>query len=272
MATVEEKRAAFRALHAEGCFILPNPWDAGGARLLQALGFKALATTSAGRAWTLGKPDYSVSRDEALAYLAEVCMSVDLPVNADYEAGFGASPERLAESVRLAVGAGVAGLSIEDRDLDHARLYDTATAVARLRVARQAIAETGADVLLVARTELLLDDPSQVSTAIDKLVAFAEAGADCLYAPGVRNGEDIRAMAQAVAPKPLNVLAIDPAMTLQGLADLGVRRISVGGSLARVGWAAVAAAAREIGGGSFAALANGMPSKELNSLFSGKSG
>lgn len=268
MASVDEKRAAFRALHADGCFILPNPWDAGSARLLQSLGFAALASTSAGRAWTIGKPDYAVTREEALAYLADICRATDLPVNADYEAGFGATDDMLAESVRLAVATGVAGLSIEDRDLDHARLYDTARAVARLKVARGAIAATGCDVMLVARTEILLDDPAQVSTAIDKLVAFAAAGADCLYAPGVRKDEDIAAMARAVAPRPLNVLAIDPAMTRARLAGLGVRRISVGGSLARVGWAAVAAAAREIADGGFAPLATGMPGRELNALFS----
>ncbi|HMN73803.1 MAG TPA: isocitrate lyase/phosphoenolpyruvate mutase family protein [Rhodoblastus sp.] len=267
MKTTEQKRAAFRALHAQGCFALPNPWDVGSARMLQHLGFEALASTSAGFAWTAGRPDYKVSRAAALAHLALLCGAVDLPVNADFESGFAATPEGVAESVRLAIEAGVAGLSIEDRDLERGGLYDTPAAIERLQAARAAIAASAADVILVARTEILLDDPSAVQRAIDSLVAFAEAGADCLYAPGVRQRADIEAMARAVAPKPLNVLAIDPTMTLAELAGLGVRRISVGGSLARVGWAATVAAAKEIRDGSFASLAKGMPSKELNGVF-----
>lgn len=270
MTTTEEKRAVFRALHAQGCFILPNPWDAGSARMLQNLGFKALASTSSGFAWTAGRPDYGVNRAAALAHLKVLCRAVDLPVNADFESGFAATPEGVAESVRLAVETGVAGLSIEDRDLERGgRLYDTPAAIERLRAARAAIEASGADVLLVARTEALLEEPDAITRAIDSLVAFAEAGADCLYAPGVRKRADIEAMTRAVAPKPLNVLAIDPTMTLAELGDLGVRRISVGGALARVGWAATVAAARKIAEGSFAPLAQGMPSKELNGLFAG---
>lgn len=269
MTSVEQKRAAFRALHAQGCFILPNPWDAGSARMLQSLGFHALASTSAGFAWTTGQPDYRVSRAAVIGHLALMCSAVDLPVNADFESGFAATPEGVAESVRLAIEAGVAGLSIEDRDLERGGLYDAQAAIERLRAARDAIAASGADVMLVARTELLLSEPDEISRAIDSLVAFAQAGADCLYAPGVRKRADIAAMARAVAPKPLNVLAIDPSMTLAELRDLGVRRISVGGSLARVGWAATVAAAKEIRDGSFAALAKGMPSKELNGVFAG---
>lgn len=273
MTTTEEKRAVFRALHAEGCFILPNPWDAGSARMLQSLGFKALASTSSGFAWTAGRPDYGVNRASALAHLNLLCRAVDLPVNADFESGFGATPEEVAESVRMAIETGVAGLSIEDRDLERGgRLYDAPTAIERLRAARAEIATSGAEVMLVARTELLLDEPDAVTRAIDSLVAFAAAGADCLYAPGVRNRPDIEAMARAVAPRPLNVLALDPTMTLAELGDLGVRRISVGGALARVGWAATVAAAREIATGSFAPLAKGLPSKELNVLFAGFSG
>lgn len=263
MTSTREKRAAFRVLHAEGCFVIPNPWDAGSARMLQHLGFKALASTSAGFAWTAGQPDYRVSRAAALAHLTLLSAAVDLPVNADFESGFAATPEGVAESVRLAVEAGVSGLSIEDRDLERGRLYDTAAAIERLRAARSTIA----DALLVARTEILLIEPDEITRAIDSLVAFADAGADCLYAPGVRKRDDIAAMARAVAPKPLNVLAIDPTMTLAELTDLGVRRISVGGSLARVGWAATVAAAEEMMGGSFLPLANGMPSKELNGVF-----
>ena len=265
MTSTTDKRKAFRALHAEGCFVIPNPWDAGSARMLQHLGFKALASTSAGFAWTAGQPDYRVSRAAALAHLALLSAAVDLPVNADFEAGFAATPEGVGESVRLAVEAGVAGLSIEDRDIERGRLYDTAAALERLHAARSTIA----DALLVARTEILLIEPDEIKRATDSLVAFADAGADCLYAPGVRKREDIAAMARAVAPKPLNVLAIDPTMTLAELSDLGVRRISVGGSLARVGWAATVAAAREMLNGSFAPLANGMPSKEINGVFAG---
>ena len=267
MTTATDKRMAFRALHDEGCFVLPNPWDAGSARMLQHLGFQALASTSAGFAWTIGQPDYHVSRTAVIAHLALICGVVDLPVNADFESGFSATPEGVAESVRLAIEAGVAGLSIEDRDLERGGLYDTRAAIERLRAAQAAIGDSGA--MLVARTELLLIDPDAVARATDSLVAFADAGADCLYAPGVRKRADIAAMARAVAPKPLNVLAIDPTMTLTELRDLGVRRISVGGSLARVAWAATVAAAKEIHGGSFGVLAQGMPGKEINGVFAG---
>ena len=267
MATAAEKRSAFRALHAQGCFVLPNPWDVGSARMLEHLGFQALASTSSGFAWTQGRPDYGVTRADALEHLTTLCRSVNLPVNADFEAGFADTPEGVAESVRLAVEAGVAGLSIEDRDLAAGRLYDLPAALERLGAARRAIDASGGDTILVARTELLLIDGTQVATAIDKLVALAGAGADCLYAPGVRKPEDIRAMARAVAPRPLNVLAMDPAMTLAQYADLGVRRVSVGGGLAKVGWGAVVAAARAMKDGSFAALAQGLPSSELNGAF-----
>ncbi len=263
--TPTEKRAAFRDLHREGCFVLPNPWDAGSARMLQHLGFVALASTSSGFAWTIGRPDYGVQRQDVLDHLKTLCAAVDLPVNADFEAGFADDPAGVAESVRMAVETGVAGLSIEDRA--PGGLYDKATALQRLQAAREAIGASGA--ILVARTEILLDDPSQVSIAIDKLVAFAAAGADCLYAPGVRKPEDIRAMVAAVAPKPLNVLVMDPSMPVQEFADLGVRRLSVGGSLARVGWGAVIAAAKQMHAGSFDGLAGGAPGRELNKIFAG---
>jgi len=262
--TAAEKRAAFRELHRAGCFVLPNPWDIGSARLFERLGFASLASTSSGYAWTTGRPDYGVARADVLAHLTALCAAVDLPVNADYEAGFALDAQGVGQSVRLAIEAGVAGLSIEDRGPDG--LYDKATALERLTEARRAIDAAGGDAVLVARAEALLIDPTQVSAAIDKLVAFAPL-ADCLYAPGVRKAEDIRAMVTAVAPKPLNVLAMDPAMPVQAYADLGVRRISVGGSLARVGWAAVSAAAAEMLKGSFAGLASGTPGKELNAIF-----
>lgn len=267
--TAAEKRAAFRALHERGCFVLPNPWDVGSARMLQHLGFAALATTSTGYAWTTGRADYAVSRADVLHHLAAVSASVDVPVNADFESGFAASPDGVAESVALAVETGVAGLSIEDRDVEALdALYDKTFSIERVRAARAAIDRSGKDVILVARTEGLLIDPNALAPAIDRLVAFADAGADCLYAPGVRNSGDIAAMVRAVAPKPLNVLVMGPGTTVAELADLGVRRISIGGALARVAWAAMIAAAERIKAGSFDGLAGGTPGKELNAVFS----
>lgn len=263
------KRAAFRALHRSGCFVLPNPWDVGSARMLQRLGFEALASTSSGYAWSTGRADNSVTRDDVLEHLTTLCASVDLPINADFESGFATSPEGVAENVGLAIATGVAGLSIEDRDGSPDGLYEKALSVERIAAARAAIDASGEDVILVARTEGLLIDPSALSPAIDKLVAFAEAGADCLYAPGVRRMADVAAMVNAVAPKPLNVLVMDPAVRLADLAALGVRRVSVGGALARVGWGAVIAAAEAMTGGSFEALAGAAPGKRLNDLFDG---
>jgi 2-methylisocitrate lyase-like PEP mutase family enzyme len=266
--TVADKRAAFRALHAKGCFVLPNPWDVGSARMLQQLGFAALASTSAGFAWAMGRPDYAVTRDDVLQHLRSLCEAVDLPVNADFEAGFAVDPEGVAANVALAIETGVAGLSIEDRNVDKLReLFDLPFAVKRVRAARAAIDKSGHDVILVARTESLLNDPKALTPAIDKLVAFAEAGADCLYAPGVREKADIAAMVRAVAPKPLNVLAMRPGLNGAELADLGVRRISLGAALARVAWAAMLAAAEQIKTGSFDALDRGASGKLLNDTF-----
>jgi 2-methylisocitrate lyase-like PEP mutase family enzyme len=263
--TTAEKRAAFRALHQQGCFILPNPWDIGSARMLQHLGFAALASTSSGYAWTTGRPDYATTRDDVLDHLQALSGAVDLPVNADFEAGFSNTTEGVSDNVRRAIGTGIAGLSIEDRDVGNDRLYDMAQSLERLNAARSAIDQSGEDVLLVARTEGLLIDPEALTPAIDKLVAFADAGADCLYAPGVASKEAIATMVRAVAPKPLNVLIWDPAWTLAEMADLGVRRLSVGGSLASVGWAATMAAATAIKDGSFAPLAQG--ASGLNGIF-----
>jgi 2-methylisocitrate lyase-like PEP mutase family enzyme len=265
--TVTEKRSAFRVLHEQGCFVLPNPWDIGSARLLQHLAFSALASTSSGYAWTMGKPDYAVTRENVLDHLAMLSNAVDLPINADFEAGFASDPEGVATNVGLAIKTGIAGLSIEDRDLSHNALYDKATAVQRLRAARTAIDQSGEDVILVARTEGLLIDPSAVKPAIDKLVAFAEAGADCLYAPGVWKKEDISAMVRAVAPKPLNVLVFGSDLDVAALADLGVRRISVGGSLAAVGWGPVLDVAKQMKAGSLAGLMGGASGKKLNEMF-----
>ena len=268
--TVAEKRATFRALHQSGCFVLPNPWDVGSARLLQHVGFAALASTSSGYAWTTGRPDYAVTRDDVLAHLASLCAAVDLPVNADFESGFDADPDDVATNVALAIKTGVAGLSIEDRRIDGSdALFDLPYAVERIRAARDAIDRSGEDVILVARTEGLLGDPAAVGPAIDKLLAFAEAGADCLYAPGVSDKADIAAMVRAVAPRPLNVLAMDPGLRIAEMAELGVRRVSVGGALARVARGAMLTAAERIKAGSFDGLAGAAPGKRLNDVFGG---
>jgi 2-methylisocitrate lyase-like PEP mutase family enzyme len=236
------RRAAFRALHDEGCFTLPNPWDAGSAVRLEKLGFKALASTSAGAAWALGLSDGGLSRDQVLEHLRMLCAATDLPVNADFEAGFADSPEGVAESVTLAVETGVAGLSIEDRVGKD--LYDTAVAVERIKAARAAIDATGETVVLVGRTEGFLIGRRDLSATIDRLVAYAEAGADCLYAPGVIDLEQVSAIVKAVAPRPVNVLMAWPGQSVAPLAEIGVRRVSVGAALAGAAWAGFDAAAK----------------------------
>jgi 2-methylisocitrate lyase-like PEP mutase family enzyme len=268
MTTVAAKRAAFRALHSQGCFVIPNPWDVGSARMLQHLGFAAVASTSAGFAWSIGRADGGITRDDVLQHLTAVSAAVDIPVNADFESGFAAQPADVATNVGLAIATGISGLSIEDRDVaELSKLYDRGFAVERIRAARAAIDRSGHDVILVARTERLLLDAKAVTTAIDSLVAFAEAGADCLFAPGVRDKADIAAMVRAVAPKPLNVVMATPGMSVAELADLDVRRISIGGALARVAWGAMIAAAEQIKAGSFDGLAPGAPGKRLNEIF-----
>jgi len=267
--TLEEKRARFRALHQQGCFVLPNPWDIGSARLLQHLGFSALASTSSGHAWTVGKPDYAPSLEETLAHLTALCAATDLPVNADFESGFADAPDAMAVNITRAIATGVAGLSIEDTKVEGSGLHDKAFATDRIRAARAAIDASGADVLLVARAEILLHDDSRVSEAIDKLVAFAEAGADCLYAPGLTRREDIIAAVRAVAPLPVNVLMWGSGHTVQELADMGVRRISVGGALARVAWGAMLKAAEAMKAGRFDGLDGGVPGKTMNGVFGG---
>ncbi len=248
--------------------MLPNPWDIGSARLLQHMGFQAVASTSSGYAWSTGRPDYAVSRADVLQHLSSLCNTIDLPVNADFESGFAADPAGVAKSVELAIDTGVAGLSIEDRDVDAIeQLYDLKTAVERVRAARIAIDRIGHDVILVARTEGLLIDPRAVTPAIDRLVAFAEVGADCLYAPGVTKREDIAAMVRAVAPNPLNVLMMRPGLKFSELAELGVRRISVGGALARIAYGAMIDVAEQIKAGSFDGLAGGTKGKGLNDVF-----
>lgn len=266
--TLAEKRAAFRALHAKGCFILPNPWDIGSARLLEHLGFSALASTSSGFAWTTGQPDYDVTRDAVLAHLTSLCAAVNLPVNADFESGFATDPQSVAANVTLAIDAGVSGLSIEDRDMENpSQLYDEKLAAERIAAARAAIDKSGSGVILVARTEGLLHDKTALTPAIDRLIRFAEAGADCLFAPGVWGKEDIATMVRAVAPKPVNVLVRGSDLNLVELAFLGVRRISVGGALARVAWGAANKAAQRIIAGDFSGLQDAMPHRDLNALF-----
>lgn len=238
------RRAAFRALHDDGCFVLPNPWDAGSAVRLKALGFKALASTSAGAAWALGQGDGGMTRDQVLDHLRMLSAATDLPVNADFEAGFADRPEGVAESVKLAVETGVAGLSIEDRI--GRDLYDTAEAVERIKAARAAIDATGENVVLVGRTEGFLIGRKDLSQTIDRLIAYAEAGADCLYAPGVIDIDQVSVIVKAVAPRPVNVLMAWPGQSVAPLAEIGVRRVSVGAALAGAAWAGFDAAAKTL--------------------------
>jgi 2-methylisocitrate lyase-like PEP mutase family enzyme len=267
--SIAERRARFRQLHESGCFLIPNPWDVGSARYLQSLGFRALATTSSGSAFARGRPDGGMTLAEVLEHVRTLVEACDVPVNADFEDGHAASEDELSRNVDLCVRTGVAGLSIEDSTGDAARpLYPFDEAVARMRAARGAIDAAGGDVLLVGRAECFLrGHPEPLAEATRRLVAYAEAGADCLYAPGVREKDDIAAMVRAVAPRPVNVLVSGPGLSLAELAALGVRRVSVGGALARVAWAAVVAAATEMRGGSFAGLAAGIPGATLDETF-----
>ncbi len=236
------KRAAFRALHHAGCFILPNAWDVGSAVRLARMGFQSLASTSAGAAWAMGREDGELSRDAVLVHLRMLAEATDLPVNADFEAGFADDPAGVGANVELAVATGIAGLSIEDRT--GRELYEPALAVERIRAAREAIDRTGEDVLLVGRSEGFLIGHSQLDATIARLAAYAEAGADCLYAPGISDIAAIREIVAAVAPKPVNALLIKPEMRVAELAAAGVRRVSVGGGLAAAAWKGFDQAAR----------------------------
>lgn len=239
-----KRRAAFRALHAEGCFVLPNPWDARSARRLETLGFKALASSSSAAALALGLTDYQISLDQCLDHLDMLCRATALPVNADFENGFADSADGVAENVTRAIATGIAGLSVEDQR--SGALYPLDLAVARIAAARAAIDSSGADVMLVARTEGRqwgLSDPQE---AVDRLVAFSAAGADCLYAPGVTDADEIAGIVRAVAPKPVNILLMNPEMRVADLAALGVRRISTGGALANAAWQGFDKAAAEL--------------------------
>jgi 2-methylisocitrate lyase-like PEP mutase family enzyme len=271
MPSIAERRRAYRQLHQSGCFIIPNPWDLGTARYLQGMGFKALASTSAGFAFTLGLPDGAVSRTTMLAHLRELVAATDVPINADFEGGYADTPEGVAESVRLCIDTGVAGLSVEDSPSDPAiPLYDFDLALARVRAARDAIATAGGEVVFTARSEGFIRGRPDLDETIRRLKAFAEAGADCLYAPGIRTREQITAVVQAVAPKPVNFLmAAATDLTVNDLAGLGVRRISLGGTLARAAWTALRSAARQMAEeGKFTRLAGTVTNAELNSFFS----
>jgi 2-methylisocitrate lyase-like PEP mutase family enzyme len=267
--TVADKRAAFHRLHQSGCFVIPNPWDVGSARYLQHLGFKALATTSAGFAWSIARADNAVTRDDVLSHLKAIAGAADIPVNADFEGGFADDPEGVARNVTLAVATGIAGLSIEDsrRNADEP-LYEFPLAVERIKAARRAIDATKSGVLLTGRSEGFIAGRPDLKETIKRLTAYAEAGADCLFAPGIRTKEDITAVVRAVAPKPLNFIALSGGFSVAELADLGVRRISVGGALARAAWGGFIAAAKEVAEqGTFGAFARGAPGAELNTVF-----
>jgi 2-methylisocitrate lyase-like PEP mutase family enzyme len=255
----------FRELHAAGCFVIPNPWDVGSARLLEGLGFAALATTSSGYAWSTGRRDNHITLDDALAHFRAISDAVAIPVNGDFEGGFAVAPEDVAVNVAKAAATGVAGLSIEDSTLDGGEpLFDFALAVERVRAAREAAPE----VVLTGRCESYLVGRPDLDETIRRLRAYADAGADCLYAPGLRTLDEIKAVVDAVAPKPVNVLVGGDFTTVAELASLGVRRISVGGALARAAWGGFLAAATEIAEtGTFTGLTKGIPFADLNAKF-----
>ena len=269
-ATTADKRATFRKMHESGCFVLPNPYDVGSARALQHLGFKAIASTSAGYAWSIGRADNRVTLEDVLQHLTALCGAVDLPVNADFEGGFAHEPEKVAANVARAVKTGVAGLSLEDSTGDAAKpLYERAFAIERIKAARSAIDADNSGVLLVGRCEGFLVGQADLNMVIDRLQAYAEAGADCLYAPGIKSKEQIAAVVKAVHPKPVNLLIGASGLSVAEAADLGVRRISVGGSLARAAWGGFMRASREIAEkGTFTELGNGFSGGELNKMFS----
>ena len=268
--SIADKRRAFRALHQSGCFVIPNPWNVGSARYLQGLGFKALATTSSGYAHSLGYSDGDVNRDMVLAHCREIVQATDIPVNADFEGGYADDPDEVAENVRLCVETGVAGLSIEDyTDNDSDPLYDFDLAVKRVRAARDAIDKSGGDVVFTARTEGFIRNRPNLDETIRRLKAFADAGADCLYSPGIKTREQIMATIKAVAPKPINFLNSGAfGYTVNDLAALDVRRISVGGTLARVAMHGFIQSARQIAQeGKFDSFAGVVSNAELNKFF-----
>jgi methylisocitrate lyase len=266
---VQSRCRTFHQLHASGCFVIPNPWDAGSARRLEQLGFPALATTSSGFAWSMGRPDNHVTLDQALGYFKAIVDAVSVPVSADFEGGFAVDPADVAANVTLATRTGIAGLSIEDstHDPEHP-LFDFVLSVERVAAARRAINASGIPLVLVGRSEGFIVGRPDITETIRRLTAYAEAGADCLYAPGIRTNGDIAAVVQAVAPKAVNVGVGTDFTTVEALAALGVRRISVGGALARTAWTGFLAAASEIAErGTFTGLGRAVPGATLNGMF-----
>ena len=263
------KTESFHRLHDSGCFVIPNPWDVGSAVLLARLGFKALATTSSGFAWTQGRPDTCVPLGAVLEHLRSIAHGVPVPVNADFEGGYAIEPEGVASNVSRAVATGIAGLSIEDSTGDDDNpLFDFDLAVERVRAARRAIDAGGTGIVLTARSEGYLVGRADLKETLRRLIAYADAGADCLYAPGIRTEAEIETIVKGVAPKPVNVLVGSDYTTVARLADLGVRRISVGGALARAAWGGFLRAAREIAErGTFTSLNGGIPFAEINTSF-----
>jgi 2-methylisocitrate lyase-like PEP mutase family enzyme len=265
MSVQQERVAEFRRLHASGCFVMPNPWDVGSAKALQQMGFPALATTSAGMAWTLGRTDNHITLEQSLDHLSAIAGAVDVPVNADFEGAFAVEPEQVNRNVSRAVATGVAGLSIEDSTGDPAQpLFELELAVDRIRAARQAIDDSGAGVVLTGRSEGFFAGQPDLAETVRRLEAYAEAGADCLYAPGINTPEQIRALVEAVAPKPVNLLIFGPFITVAQTAELGVRRISVGGALARTAWAGFLATAQELARTGTVSRFEGLP--DVNAL------
>jgi methylisocitrate lyase len=269
MADPASLRQTFRQLHDAGCFVMPNPWDLGSARVLARLGFEALATTSSGFAWSLGKPDNRVTLEEALGHFRVLAAGVDVPINADFEGGFAVAPEAVEANVTAATSTGIAGLSIEDSTGDPLNpLFDFSLAVDRVRAARRAIDDSRTGILFTGRSEGFIVGRPDLAETIRRLTAYAEAGAACVYAPGLRAKEDIAAVVRAVAPTPVNVLVGSDFTTVADLGAIGVRRISVGGALARIAWTGFLDAAHEIAGrGTFASLGRAVPFAEINGKF-----
>lgn len=267
---LQDRHAAFRRLHESGCFVLPNPWDIGSARALEKLGFKALATTSSGHAWSCGQPDGAMSREQVLAHIRMLVQATQLPVNADFESGFGRDPEGVHESVLMAVDTGASGISIEDSTSDAEQpLRSIEESVARLKAARRAIESTGSGVLLIGRAENFFVGRPDLDDTVARIRAYADAGADCLYAPGIKTPAQIEAIVAAAGGKPVNLLIGSPTdMTLQDAEALGVRRISVGGGLARSAWSGFLDASRAlVERGDFSALAGSPSGAQMNGMF-----
>jgi len=269
MIHASDRCRVFRQLHESGCFVIPNPWNLGSACLLTRLGFPALATTSSGFAWSLGRPDNRVSLEETLSHLRSIAQGVEVPVNADFEGGFATAPAAVGANVAAATATGIAGLSIEDSTGDDSNpLFEFTLAVERIQAARRAIDDSGTRIMLTGRSEGFIVGRPDLAETMRRLTAYAEAGADCLYAPGIRARADIAAVVKAVAPKPVNVLVGSDFATVAELADLGVRRISVGSALARSAWTGFLLAAKEIAEqGSFTNLARAVSFAEVNGSF-----